>query len=228
MAVLLSHATVASSDGPAVSTAELAVAAAREAIARVAGDYHPYAVWFSAETDPDPSTTIAAQVHHELGLAGFAGAYDMLGGPRSAVGALKIASTSTMLAVLFDRASDSASAFCFGKGDPLAEEISGANATDIDDPSGRSSAAATIESSLQTAELGIDDVEVFAVAGRDPSALMGAISAGPTRLISGGGVGRVLSDALSVAPFGSIVAQVVGCDGVDVRLWRIGAGATAV
>jgi hypothetical protein len=201
-----------------------ALAAARAAIAAIEGGYRPYAVWYVADTVVDPAVTSAARLHADLGLASFAGAYDMCGSARSAVGALKIASTSTMMTVL--AGADGAAAFCFGKGDALADEAAGANVTAVDDPSGAASVAGALAAALEGAGAGVDDLGLVLVSGNDPSALATAVGAidgvDASRLRAGVGTGVVLSTALAEAAPGSLLAQVVGCDGVDVRLWRIG------
>ena len=202
---------------------DLATRAAERAIDSTGIDYRPYAVWFVHDAVLTPGETVAAQLHRRLALAPFAGAYDMCGSARSAVGALKIASTSTMLAVLVE--GDTASAFCFGKGDALADEAAGANITDVEDPTGVASVVEALTGALGSAGITIDDVALALVSGADPAALADATGIAVGRVRTGTGTGRLLSDALGDAAPGSVIAQIVGCDGVDVRLWRVGGGA---
>jgi hypothetical protein len=208
----------------------VALAAARAAFATIDGGYRPYAVWFVADTVADPATTSAVRLHHDLGLASFAGAYDMCGSPRSAVGALKIASTSTMMAVL--AGPEGAAAFCFGKGDALADEAAGANVTAVDDPSGAASVAGALGTALEAVSATAADLASILVSGTDPSTLADAVTTidgvDASRIRAGVDTGVVLSAALAEAAPGSLLAQVVGCDGVDVRLWRIGGGVAPV
>lgn len=223
MTGIIGHARLIGPVYDAGAVLDLASRAAERAIDSTGIDYRPYAVWFVHDAVLTPGETVAAQLHSRLALAPFAGAYDMCGSARSAVGALKIASTSTMLAVLVE--GDTASAFCFGKGDALAEEAAGANITDVDDPTGVASVAEALAGALGSAGIAVDDVALALVSGADPDALAEATGLDAGRVRTGTGTGRLLSDALGDAAPGSVIAQIVGCDGVDVRLWRVGGGA---
>jgi 3-hydroxy-3-methylglutaryl CoA synthase/uncharacterized OB-fold protein len=122
-------------------TTSMGVEAARRALADAPDGYRPYALWFSTTAPAYADKTNATAIHAALDLPGSAGAYDANGSIRSGIGAAKIAGTSTMMAVLSDvRAGqpggadeagggDAAVAFCFGKQDPITEEIGGANVT---------------------------------------------------------------------------------------------------
>ena len=216
MAGIIGHARLAGPVYDAGPVLDLAARAAERAIESVHDrsgvDYRPYAVWFVHDTVPGPGETVAAQIHRRLGLAPFAGAYDMCGSARSAVGALKIASTSTML----------------GKGDALADEVAGANVTDVDDPTGRASVGEALTAALGSAGLPIDDLALAIVSGSDPTGLAAATGLDTARVRTGAGTGRLLSEAIGAVGSGAVIAQIVGCDGVDVRLWRIGGGAATV
>ena len=227
MTGIIGHARITGPVYDAGPVLDLATRAAERAIDSVHDrfdiDYRPYAVWFVHDAVLTPGETVAGRIHSRLGLAPFVGAYDMCGSARSAVGALKIASTSTMLAVLVQ--GDTASAFCFGKGDALADEVAGANITDVDDPTGLTSVAEALAGALGSAGIATDDLALALVSGADPAALADATGIESGRVRTGAGTGRLLSDALGDAAPGSIIAQIVGCDGVDVRLWRLGGGA---
>lgn len=223
MTGIIGHAHVTAAN----ATLEAALAAARAAIATIDGGYRPYALWVASDSVADPATTMAARLHSDLGLASFAGAYDMCGSARSAVGALKIASTSTMMAVLIG--ADGVAAFCFGKGDALVDEAAGANVTAVDDPDGSASVAGALAAALDGASATVPDLALVLVSGNDPSALGAAAGAidgvDPSRIRSGGDTGVLLSAGLAEAAPGTLIAQIVGCDGVDVRLWRVGGSA---
>jgi len=208
---------------------DAALAAARAAIATIVdrgAEYRPYAVWFVTDAVTDPAVTTAARLHADLDLPAFAGAYDMCGSGRSTVGALKIASTSTMMTVL--AGPDGAAAFCFGKGDALADEAAGANVTAVDDPSGVASVAGALATALEAAGATVDDLGLVLVAGNDPAGLASALDVDASGVRAGADTGVMFSTALAEAAPGSLIAQVVGCDGVDVRLWRIGSVVTPV
>ncbi len=120
-------------------TTSMAVEAARRALADAPQGYVPYAVWFSTTAPAYADKTNATAIHAALDLPASVGAYDANGSIRSGIGAMKIAGTSTMMAVLGDvrtgqpggadeaAGGDAAVAFCFGKQDPITEEIGGAN-----------------------------------------------------------------------------------------------------
>lgn len=113
-------------------TTSMGVEAARRA-RRAAGDsYVPYAIWFNTNEPAYLDKTNATAIHAALDLPGWVGAYDALGGVRSGVGAMKIAATTTMMAVVADirtglpggvdesAGGDAAVAVCFGRREPIA------------------------------------------------------------------------------------------------------------
>lgn len=135
------HRSVAGYDE---DTTSMGVEAARRAMRAAGGQYVPYAVWFSTTVPAYLDKTNATAIHAALGLPSSAGAYDVLGGVRSGIGAMKVAGTTTMMGVLSDirtglpggadeaNGGDAAVAMCFGtaRGDrePIALEIGGAAA----------------------------------------------------------------------------------------------------
>ena len=215
---IVSHATCALSSTAPNDRIDAAVEACKEAIATAGPGYVPYALWFVSDAVDATSSTAAAIVHGQVGLPAFAGAYDMCGGPRSTVGALKIASTSTMVAVIVE--ADGASAFCFGKAEPNTCEVGGANVTNAADPSGAESVMSALESALQGAECSLADLSMVLVSGHDASALADALALEPSRMLVGPNIAQLLADGRSLLEPGALFAQVVGCDGVDVRIWR--------
>ena len=227
MTGIIGHARITGPVYDAGPVLDLATRAAERAIDSVHDrfdiDYRPYAVWFVHDAVLTPGETVGGRTPPRPGLAPFAGAYDMSGSARAAAGALKIASTSTMLAVLVE--GDTASAFCFGKGDALADEVAGANITDVDDPTGLTSVAEALAGAPGPAGTATDDLALALVPGADPAALADMTGIESGRVRTGAGTGRLLSNALGDAAPGSIIAQIVGCDGVDVRLWCLGGGA---
>ncbi len=215
---IVSHATVTLSNTSGVDRIDAAVEACKESIALAGSGYLPYALWFVSDAIDTAGSTAAAVVHGRLGLPEFAGAYDMCGGPRSTVGALKIASTSTMLAVVIE--AGGASAFCFGKAEPNTHEVGGANVTDAADTSGVASVMAALESAMKAAECAVDDLSMLLVSGHDAPALADSLALEPSRMLVGSNTAQLLADGRSLLEPGSLFAQVVGCDGVDVRIWR--------
>lgn len=215
---IVSHATCALNSAAPIDRVDAAVEACREAMAAAGPGYLPYALWYVSDAVDAAGSTAAAVVHGRIGLPTFAGAYDMCGGPRSTVGALKIASTSTMLAVVVE--AGGASAFCFGKAEPNTHEVGGANVTNADDASGVESVTSALESALESAECALDDLAMVLVSGYDATALADSLVLEPSRMLVGPNTAQLLADGRSLLEPGSLFAQVVGCDGVDVRMWR--------
>ncbi len=215
---IVSHATCALSSSSPVDRIDAAVEACRAAIAVAGPGYLPYALWYVSDAVDVAGSTAAAVVHGQVGLPAFAGAYDMCGGPRSTIGALKIASTSTMLAVVVEAAG--ASAFCFGKAEPNTHDVGGANVTDAADTSGVASVTSAFESALNAAACSIADLSMVLVSGNEAPTLAASLAVEPSRILVGSNTAQLLADGRSLLEPGALFAQVVGCDGVDVRIWR--------
>jgi 3-hydroxy-3-methylglutaryl CoA synthase/uncharacterized OB-fold protein len=122
----------------------MGVEAARAALRSAPGDVEPATVLFATTAPPYLDKTNATAVHAALGLDRHAGAYDMVGSVRSAVGALRAALTADepTLVVTADvrtglpggtdesGGGDGAAALLIGADDVLAEVVSTGAASD--------------------------------------------------------------------------------------------------
>ncbi|HSV37699.1 MAG TPA: OB-fold domain-containing protein [Nocardioidaceae bacterium] len=110
------------------------------AAARAAGGT-PSSVWFATTSPPYLDKTNASILHAALGLPRDLFAADVFGAPRSAIAALRAASTSSGLAALADvrvglpdsadekAGGDGAAAFVFGETDTIADLLATASST---------------------------------------------------------------------------------------------------
>jgi hydroxymethylglutaryl-CoA synthase len=129
--------SVASYDEDATS---MGVEAARRALAAAPDGYAPHGLWFATTEPPYLDKTNATAIHAALDLPSWAGAFDVIGGVRSGVGAAIAAGSGSQMAVLSDlrtglpggadesNGGDAAVALCFGDVEPIAVTIGGGTA----------------------------------------------------------------------------------------------------
>jgi hypothetical protein len=58
------------------------------------------------------------------------------------------------------------------------------------------------------------------VSGNEAPTLAASLAVEPSRILVGSNTAQLLADGRSLLEPGALFAQVVGCDGVDVRIWR--------